>query len=228
MSLFKNVTLPCPACGEETPFDAVASVNADRRPDFREAILDGSFQRQACGKCGKTFRLEPAMTYLDSGRGQWIAAHPFNAIGEWEALEKQTRAAFDRGYGEKASAPARKLGANLKPRLVFGWGALREKVFAAEQQLSDVDLELTKIAVLRNSGQTPLSSETELRLVSVEGDQLIMAWVLAQMEEVVEKLKVPRDLFAEIAANRAGWQPLRDELSGGLFVDMQRLMLPVA
>jgi hypothetical protein len=32
----------------------------------------------------------------------------------------------------------------------------------------------------------------------------------------------------EITADRTAWQELRQELDGRLFVDMQRLMLPVA
>jgi CpXC protein len=48
MSKFETQTLTCPSCGEAVDFEAVASVNADRRPDLREAILDFSFQRQVC------------------------------------------------------------------------------------------------------------------------------------------------------------------------------------
>lgn len=33
----------CPACGAELEAETVASVNADRRPDLRDAILDGIF-----------------------------------------------------------------------------------------------------------------------------------------------------------------------------------------
>jgi hypothetical protein len=51
---------------------------------------------------------------------------------------------------------------------------------------------------------------------------------VAETGEIVEKLVVPRGLYDEIAADKTGWQALRDELSGRLFVDMQRLMLPVA
>jgi CpXC protein len=228
MSLFENVTLPCPACGEHVEFEAVSSVNADRRPDLRDEILNGTFQSQACSKCQVPFRLDPQMTYLDVGRGQWIIVHPFGSIGDWEALEARARAAYDRSYGAAAPPAARKLGAGLQPRLVFGWAALREKLFAAEHGLNDIDLELTKIAVLRGSVASPVTAETELRLVDIRGDEMIMTWLVAETGEVAQTLAVPRELCDEIAADRTGWQPLREELTGRFVVDMQQLMLPVA
>lgn len=228
MSLFEHVMLPCPACGEQVEFEAVASVNADRRPDLREQILGDTFQRQPCPKCGVPFRLDPQFTYLDVRRGQWIIVHPFGSIGEWETLEAQARAAFDRSYGAMAPPAARMIGRDLQPRVVFGWPALREKIFAAAHELDDIELELTKIAVLRGSTEVPLTAQTELRLVSFAADELILSWVVAESGEVAQNLGVPRELYDEIAADKTGWQPLRDELSGRCFVDMQRLMLPVS
>jgi hypothetical protein len=228
MSLFEHVTLPCPACGEEVEFDAVASVNADRRPDLREQILKGTFQLKPCPKCDVPFRLDPQFTYAHTARGQWIITHAFGYIGDWETLESQARAAFDRSYGAGAPPAARALGAGLEPRIVFGWYALAEKVLAAEHKLNDIELELTKMTVLRGSKQAPLTSQTELRFVGVDGESLIMEWIDGDTGRVAERLKVPRALYDEVAADRKGWQALRDELTGRLFVDMQRLMLPVA
>jgi hypothetical protein len=228
MSLFKNIAVPCPVCQADVEFEAVHSVNADRRPDFRDAILDDTFQSVACDKCGAPFRLDPEMTYLNLGRGQWIAVFPFGYIGDWESIEARARAAFDRSYGAAAPAAARALGAGLAPRLVFGWAALREKIFAAANGLQDIELELTKIAVLNNSDEIPLAAITELRLVDVQERSLVMTWIVAESQAVIEKLAVPRSLYDEIANDKAGWKPLREELQGRLFVDMQRLMLPVA
>ncbi len=228
MSLFQNINVPCPGCGKPVSFLAVSSVNADRRPDLRDEILDGTFQRKTCDHCQTAFRLDPEMTYVDIGRGQWIAVQPFGFIGDWEALESQARAAFDRGYGAKAPPPARLIGAQLVPRITFGWEALREKLFLADNKLNDLEVELTKTAILRGGGDVPLSAKTELRVVDAQGDSLTMVWLVAETSEVVEKLVVPRGLYDEIAADKTGWKELRDELSGRLFVDMQRLMLPVA
>jgi endogenous inhibitor of DNA gyrase (YacG/DUF329 family) len=224
MSMFQTVTVNCPECGTEVEFKAVLSVNADRRADLRDAIIDGSFQRQPCPKCGKSFRLDPEMTYVDVGRSQWIAAFPVAKLGQWRELEEQARTTFARAYGAQAPAVARQMGSGMKPRITFGWGGLREKLVVVDHGLDDVTLELAKLAILRTSDNSPLSNETELRFIAVEGDKLVMAWIRAQTEQVVEMLRVPRKLHDDLANDRA-WDPLRQELSAGLFVDMNRLML---
>lgn len=228
MSLFVPTTLACPACNAPVEFSAVASVNADRRPDLREAILAGTFQREACGKCDKTFRLDPELSYLDVDRGQWIGVFPVARLPEWETVETQVRGTFDLAFGAQASEAAAEVGAGLKPRLVFGWSALREKLFVAEQGLDDVTVELLKVSLLRNVDDMPLSPENELRLANVEGDELVFAWIRSADEDFLEAFSVPRELYDDILADPAGWQALRDEMSKGIFVDLQRLTIPVA
>jgi hypothetical protein len=228
MSMFRTMSVGCPACGAAVQFKVVISVNADRRPDLRAAIIDGSFQRQPCPKCSKPFRIDPEMTYIDVGRGQWIAAYPVAKLGQWKDLEAQGRASFAQAYGARAPEAARELGAGLKPRITFGWGGLREKLIVGEHQLDDVILELTKLAIVRTQDSSPLSNETELRLITVEGDKLVMAWIRAQTEQVVEGMKVPRQAYDDIAAHEAHWQELKEELSAGLFVDMNRLLVVAA
>ena len=228
MSRFLTQSVSCPSCGETIGFDAVVSVNADRRPDLRAAILDGSFQRHACSKCNVSFRLDPEMSYLDVGRGQWIAAFPIAKLVQWKAVEEQARATFARAYGAQAPAAARAIGAGLRARLTFGWAALREKLLAGEHRLDDITLELVKVAMLRGLDQSPLGADTELRLVAVEGAELVMAWIQAVNEELVEGLRVPKSLYDQITAEPAGWQPLRDGLSAGLFVDMNRQLIASA
>jgi hypothetical protein len=228
MSMFRTMTVTCPQCGTAIDFKVVISVNADRRPDLRAAILNGSFQRQPCPKCGKPFRLDPEMTYIDAHRGQWIAAYPVAKLGQWKELEDQARASFDQAYGERAPAAARQMGAGMKPRITFGWSALREKLVAADHQLDDVTLELVKLALVRTSKSTPLSNDTELRFLDVDEDKLVMAWIHPQTEQIVEALKVPRKLYDDIAADEPGWRALREELSAGPFVDMNRLLVVAA
>src|SRR5262245_46283742 len=142
MSLFQKVTLPCPACAEPVEFNGNHSVNADRRPDFRDAILDGSFQGKACPKCKKVFRLQPELTYLDSGRGQWIAAMSLDKLAAWNQAEAKAQTAFDKSFCHLASANAQDIGKDLKPRVTFGWPALVEKILARQHNLDDANLEL--------------------------------------------------------------------------------------
>ncbi len=228
MSLFHPITINCPQCREPNEFQANASVNADRRPDLRQAILDGSFQRQACTKCSTSFRLDPELNYLDVGRNQWLAVFPVSRLGDWESLEKHAQEMFDVAYGSQASATAREIGEDLKPQLVFGWAALREKLICDQNLLDDVSLELVKITIMRNMPDVPLSDQTELRLIDVKDGHLAMAWIMALTERLVERMGIPMDLYQEIHADTESWKPLRDQLSSGIFVDVQRLLIGAA
>ena len=176
----------------------------------------------------KSFELDPDLTYLDVGRKQWIAVHPFGYIGDWEKLEGESRTAFDASYGPKAAPAAQALGASLTPRLTFGWAAMTEKVLATDHGIDDVSLELTKMSVLRSGQPAPISAQTELRLAEVKPDLLVMSWIIAETGVGIETLGVPRDLYDDIAADQENWQELRGELEGRMFVDMQRFMLATA
>jgi hypothetical protein len=120
------------------------------------------------------------------------------------------------------TAPGRKL------RISFGCGGLREKLIAVDHQLDDVTLELVKLAIVRNSESSPLSNENELRFVDIKKEKLVMAWIHAPTEHLVELFDVPRQLYDDIAGSQEGWQSLREELSAGAFVAMNRFLVVAA
>jgi hypothetical protein len=225
MSVFDTQTIHCPSCGTAMRADLFYSVNADRRQDLRAGVIDGSFQRLTCTNCQAAFRIDPAFNYLDLGRGQWIAVHPFARLGDWESTEAEDRASFDKAYGPAASAGAREIGAGLTVRIVFGWPAFREKLVAAEAGLDDRELELLKLAILRSRDGAPLSATVELRFVERAPNGLVLAWVDATTEVAAETLLVPQLAYDDIAGNVDDWGALRAELGQGLFVDMQRFMI---
>ncbi|WP_077035917.1 CpXC domain-containing protein [Pelomonas sp. KK5] len=225
MSLFQTTDAACPSCGKPVQFDLVASLNADRRPDLRAAILDGSFQRETCPHCGTAFRLEPSFNYIDQARGQWLRVEPGTSLARWGELEQQARALFDESFGAEAPALVREIGAELRPRLCFGWPALTEKLLCAEHGIDDRALELTKLALLRSGGEAPLSDGHELRLAAAGEAMLKLVWLEMPAERSLETLDVPREACEQIAAEPA-WQPLRERLAAGFFVDMDRLLVP--
>lgn len=228
MSLFVTQDLPCPSCGKPVEFAVNFSVNADRRPDFRAAIIDGSFQSEECSHCGKEFRLEPEMTYLDIGRGQWILVRPASKRQEWPELEADAQATFDLAYGDAAPAPARAIGASLAPRVTFGWAALREKLLCRQEGLDDATLEMLKLLLMRTMPETPLTAETELRFGGMRDGALNFAWIRFDDESVVETLSVPRGLYEDIAAAPQDWAALREQLTAGTYVDVTRLLVETA
>src|SRR4051812_24232435 len=117
MSIFRTVEVTCPSCEATVRFDLVHSVNADRRADLRDAILDRSFQRQPCPSCGYEFRMEPEFSYMDMGRGQFLVVWPSQAVEEFEAYEERSRSRFEQAYGADAPPEARDIGRLLTPRI---------------------------------------------------------------------------------------------------------------
>ncbi len=168
MSLFNTTTIQCPSCKADHTFDAVSSVNAERRPDLRASILDDSFQARVCETCEKRFRLDPLLTYFDTVRDQWVLVQPMEGLARWPDLEQQALDTFAKAFGDAAPLAARAIGATMSVRVTFGWAALREKLLCADHLLDDVVLEALKCGLLRSLPDAPLDDETELRLLDVE------------------------------------------------------------
>lgn len=225
MSIFRPTAIACPACDTPVPFALVHSVNAGRRADLRAAILDGSFQRESCPACRHVFRLEPEFTYTDLGRRQFHAVWPAERVTDWRGVEQRSRDTFAQAFGSGAPGAARALGDGLAVRAVFGWPGLEEKLHAAEAGIDDATLELAKIAVLRNLGEMPVGPDAELRLVGQRDETLLLGWIRTATGDPTSEIAVPRAVLAEIEAAPADWQPLRDQLLAGPFVDLRRMLI---
>jgi len=225
MSLFKPMNVTCPACEKLISVNAVGSVNADRRQDLRDEILANSFQNVTCSECGEAFRLEPDFNYLDAGRGQWIAAMPARLMPQHEEMEAQAQEAFDRSYGPDTSPSAQSIGNDLQARLVFGWPALREKILIHDAKLDDGLIELLKIDVLRRLPEINLVQGVEMRLLDVTDEELNIAWINAETEDVDQTIDVRHALYEEIAGNPDGWASISERVNKGMFVDAQKLFM---
>jgi len=224
MSIFSPTHFPCPNCGTENEFNIFASINADRRPDLRDDIINGDFMRIKCTSCETDFRPEPDLNYLDFGNGAWLLARPISAIAHWAEEEASAKTLFDDAYGSNTPAAAQEIGNALTARVTFGWPAVREKIIIAQENLDDVALEKTKISILRNKPGNPVGPGVELRLLAVHGTVFHLGWIRALTNEALEVFEMQRALYEDIAADEA-WAELGNELSAGLFVDMQRLFI---
>jgi hypothetical protein len=225
MSVFHTQTVSCPACATPVEFKLVFSVNADRRPDLRDAIVAGTFQRQPCPSCGAEFRVDPEFTYMELRQKLFIGVWPVAKRAEWKACAAKTAETFEEGLGRKASPEGAKLGVGIEPRAVFGWPALVEKLVARQAGIDDRTLELAKVMALRHGSETPIPGQRELRLVEAGADDFVLAWVRPADSRVERAMRVPRTLIAEIDAEPEPWKAMREEVGEGLVVDFQREML---
>ena len=223
MSLFRPTVIACPSCGADIPFEDCDSVNADRRPDLRAAILDGSFQTVPCPGCGETVRMEPQFNYLEVGAGLWIAVFPARMLPEFLEIEDTVSELFDRTYGRGALPSAQEIGAGLDLRLVFGWPALVEKLVLRAAGLDDEAVELLKLDLMRRLPSAELGAGRELRVAAVQEDALVFDWVLSESEAPVDGFAVDRALYDAIADAPKAWAPIRAKLTDGPFVDMRKL-----
>ena len=222
MSLFSNNSINCAKCGEIFTMEVVGSINADRRPDLREAILADSFQDSTCPSCGNASRLEPSFTYVDAGRGQWILSMPAREMPAYRAAEAQAASLFARSYGADAPKSAQEVGVSLVPRLTFGWPAAREKLLIRELGLDDTVVEMVKLDLLRRVADAPLAPGVEQRLVGMENERMRFVWLGAADEGVLSDVSVGREIYDVIAADTTGWGEIRELLTDGYFVDMQK------
>ena len=222
MSLFSTRSITCEKCGNVYTMDEVGSINADRRPDLRQAILDDNFQDAVCPECGHSFRLEPLFTYLDVGRGQWLACYPARQMETYHNEEVAAQEMFDKSYGVDAPKAAQAIGGMLTPRITFGWPAAREKLLLHELGLDDVIVEMTKLDLMRRLEEAPLAPGIELRLVGNDNDRLHFEWVRSESEEVLSGLSVGKELYDVIEQDPEGWKEVREMLVDGMFVDMQK------
>jgi hypothetical protein len=223
MSVFNTTPMACPACGASVDFELVHSVNAVRRPDLREAILDRSFQREACPSCGTSFRVEPQFTYLDMGRKQFLAVWPASDLPSWKAFETRSRSTYDLAFGPGTDGAA--LAGALQARCVFGWLGLNEKLIAHEHGIDDVELEMAKMATLRTLGDIKLGIDREFRLVGANAEELIVGWLRTSSEDIDDEYSVPRQILGDIEAAPDSWAALRADVSGDMFVDYRRLLV---
>lgn len=224
MSIFHVVQAVCSHCGTHNEAERTASVNADRRPDLRQEILDGTFQRETCTKCSTVLRLRPHLVYLDIGREQWVMVEPADSIEHWQQIEADAHKTWDRAFGSGATPQGREMGQTMQVRLVFGWTALREKLLCRELGLDDVIIEMLKLDLLRDMGDAPIADQTELRLRGGNAETLQFDWLELASERAIEGVEVPRADYDEIVADPDEWAELRARFDGALLVDWRRLM----
>ena len=85
-------------------------------------------------------------------------------------------------------------------------------------------LELLKIAILRNVQKSPVADGHELRLDGGDDTTLRFKWINITSEATVAGLSVPREVYDDVAGDKAR-DELRKEVSAGPFVDMDRLLI---
>jgi hypothetical protein len=214
MSIQQNEPVVCPNCKNIITIETYQSLNPNRQTDVTPAILNDTLQSGTC-PCGKQIRIEPHMMYMDIKNGLFMAVFPSSEIENFKQHEMETATTFDDTLKSFPDAP------KAKKRIVFGWPALKEKVLAQEHGISDIELEMVKMAIIRTGADQIPFQTTCLRLVDINESDLVFDCVQYTPPYSVEvSFEYPKNALTHIQTYPEDWASLRKQIDQGLFIDL--------
>lgn len=133
----------CPKCAQQSTVELVCSVNTEEEQNIREQILNESFFRWKCKKCGFQTKLLHPLLYNDIKNKFMVYYIP---------KVERSRIADEKLEKEFSSL------ADIRKRVVPDVNALKEKLILLENHYDDAAVELSKLAVAevvaKSTGQT--------------------------------------------------------------------------
>ena len=133
----------CPKCDQQSTVELVCSVNTEEDKSVREKLLDESFFRWKCKKCGFQTKLLHPLLYNDLKNKFMVYYIP---------KVERSRIADEKLEKEFSSL------ADIKKRIVPDVNGLKEKIILLENHYNDAAVELAKLAVseivAKSTGQT--------------------------------------------------------------------------
>lgn len=151
MSTVELQALRCPACAHDWQHPLYRGLHITRLPAVRKAILDGTWQLLTCPACGiRVQATRLPLIYTDFAHPTYIAVEG-RGHADWRARVQEHQQTFDTCF-TFGPPDAEALGSHLQPRLVFGLGALREKLQILDAGLDDRVVEALKADLLAEAG----------------------------------------------------------------------------
>jgi hypothetical protein len=156
-------------CGATVSVFCADSINAERHPHMRDAILARTLHVFQCGACLGSIAVDKPLLYVDLGRGELYGLHPASERAHEREHGEALVEAWSVAVGDRAGAAARTLfdGNRFHVRLCYGLEELREKIVAHEAGLRDLVVEAVKAEVMAASEELRRLSVIALRLDSV-------------------------------------------------------------
>lgn len=226
----------CPHCNHAQELPIARSINGRRSPQYREAILEGTFQTFLCGACQKSYQVDKPFIYIDDHRQDWIGVFPLTTESDWHDLEQIPRHAFEAACGANTPVIAQKIGQGMKIRTVFGLTALREKILCFQAGLDDKFLELLKFRLMFLPQGFALTATHRPRLTGFDETHLhFIAPVAVSNTELdsdandgveLQSIHIDRQAYTEIVAESSHWSNFLNQFHESLYVDLGRLLIP--
>jgi hypothetical protein len=149
MSIFEQRTLTCPHCAAQAEHTVAVSVNGGHAPQYRQQILEGSFQVITCATCGEKAEADGSFIYIDLRAKQWIGCFPRAREPAWRSYENEPLDSWRRSMIDHAPSNVRRRSDGFHVRAVFGLPALREKLLCFVHDIDDRVLEALKLDLMR-------------------------------------------------------------------------------
>lgn len=215
-------------CGAPVRVFVATSVNAERHPHMREAILRRTFHVFECGACHQPVGIDKEFLYVDLTRREFYGVFPLAAAADPAPCARKIAEAFDTALGPGAGEAVQPLADGMRVRVCFGVEELREKIVARSAGLTDLALEVLKADILAANPELAQLGVQTLRLEGV-GEDANLGLLLEQAGDPPRLLQ-DRALTVERAAYDAfaaqPWQDLVARLPGivsGPHVSLLRL-----
>jgi hypothetical protein len=221
MSVFRDLAVTCPACGHIANHSVAESINAGNRAELRQQILDDTFQRFPCEACSAVIVVDGPLLLFDLKRHHWLELFPAGWEGAWKALELETVRRFQQTVEELAPPVIQDQADEFVVRTVFGIDALREKLVALDAGVDDRALEAAKLGLLRDDPRLIGDPDIRIRLRTATSDALSLAVLHRGRRR--GQLELPRSDLDTTSTE--AWQPTRDAIGSGTFVDANRLLV---
>lgn len=143
MSVYHPHNVNC-NCGFSFTHALVESANVERSPAIRKAVLEGTFHRIHCPKCGQRVTVETKFYFADPLRKSLYLVQPSNQRHESKSDSKEVLRSIK--IFPKKVLDMR----DAKIRVVYGLDELREKLVCEDAGLNDRLLETAKLYILRD------------------------------------------------------------------------------
>jgi len=224
MSQIVPTTADCPGCGAACPARLFESVNGDVLPVQVDAILDGSFERTTCNRCGVAFQPEHHLLFARYSARLWIVMYPFRSRGDFASIEHGVADVVARNFADAPAGVVDGL-SGVRPRLVFGQYALAEAVRSARDALDPPLLECAKLlAFQRSLPQLFPLGPTELIYERGAADQLVFGVRGLADGARLGELAVPTSLLRDTQPLMAGFEASHRELFEQPFISVVRYL----
>ncbi len=219
MSKQELKTFECSQCRKPVEIEIFQSLNPERQKEINGLILRDQLQLGTC-TCGQQIRIEPDFVYMDISNRYCVMAKPSKDLNNFKKLALQAETTF------KNMLAISNMDGGLRSRVSFGWPALKEKVLAHTHGISDVHIEMVKLAIIKQLAALP-DPKISFRLVEITDQTLTFASY--QNESPYAEMSAyqsDRSVLQSMTDYPEDWADVQSQIDRGAFIDLFAMYFP--